>query len=472
MKIVQALGWYFPESSGGTEVYVSGLARGLLAAGRDVTIAAPRDGDVDATYWHDGIEVFRYPVSRTPSRDEAAGIQPPAMLDRFKGWLAEQAPDVYHQHGWTRGCGVHHLQAARDLGVATVTTLHVPAAVCLRDTMLLDGESVCDGRIDVARCTRCWGRSRGIPMGVSALLGELPAGARLLSGVLPDGVRLQTAAMTPALVEAHRARFERLVSASDRVVVVCEWLRAACLANGAPADKLMMSRQGVDDRFVDALSGRVPSPRASGALRIGFLGRLDPVKGVDVLVDAVAALPATTAIELVIRGLPQDAEYAKRIGERAARNPRITLADPVTRDELATEIERFDVLAIPSRWLETGPLVALEARAAGRPVVASRRGGLAEIVREPEDGWLLPPDDAGAWTALFARLADDPSIARRLHGRRPVRQMRHVCDEMIRLYDGLLSRPAAAKADLKVRPTDGGVEGQVGRTFRSANSVH
>jgi glycosyltransferase involved in cell wall biosynthesis len=469
MKIVQALGWYFPESSGGTEVYVSGLSRRLVAAGREVVIAAPRDGDVEATYRHHGIEVYRYPVSTAPSRDEAAGIQPPSMLDRFMRWLDEQSPDIYHQHGWSRGCGVHHLQAARDLGIATITTLHVPAAVCLRDTMLLDGESVCDGRIDVARCTRCWGRSRGIPMGVSALLGELPAGARLLSDVLPDGARLQTAAMTPALVDAHRARFERLVSASDRIVVVCDWLRAACLANGAPADKLVMSRQGVDDRFVDEMSHRVPSRRSSGPLRVGFLGRLDPVKGVDIIVDAVAALPAAATIELVIRGLPQDQAYASRIRESAARDPRITLAAPVSRGELATELERYDVLAIPSRWLETGPLVALEAKAAGRPVAAARRGGLAEIVREPEDGWLLPPNDVNAWTALFARLVEDPSIARRLHGPRPVRQMRHVCDEMTALYDEVVPR---AMADLKVRPTHGGQQrSKGGRTFRSAESA-
>jgi glycosyltransferase involved in cell wall biosynthesis len=469
MKIVQALGWYFPESSGGTEVYVSGLARGLVAAGCDVIIAAPRDGDVEATYRHDGIDVYRYPVSTTPSRDEAAGIQPPAMLDRFQRWLDEQAPDVYHQHGWTRGCGVHHLQAAHDGGIPTVTTLHVPAAVCLRDTMLLDGESICDGRIEVARCTRCWGRSRGIPMGVSALLGQVPAGARLLSGTLPEGVRLQTAAMTPALVEAHRARFERLVSASDRIVVVCEWLRAACLINGAPADKLVMSRQGVDDRFIDHIADRLPSSRASGPLRIGFLGRLDPVKGVDVIVDSVTAMPASAPVELVIRGLPQDNDYARRITERAARDPRITLAPPVNRSEVASEIERYDLLAIPSRWLETGPLVALEARAAGRPVAASRRGGLAEIVREPEDGWLLPPDDVNAWTALLAKLADDPTLARRLHGPRPVRQMRNVCDEMIAVYDEVATR---ARADLQVRPTRGGDREEQGsnveRTFRSA----
>jgi len=130
-------------------------------------------------------------------------------------------------------------------------------------------------------------------------------------------------------------------------------------------------------------------------------------------------------------------------------------------------LETYDLLAIPSRWLETGPLVALEARAAGRPVAAARRGGLAEIVREPEDGWLLTPDDVQAWTALFATLAEDPSIARRLHGSKPVRQMRHVCDEMISLYDEIGD---PVKADLKVRPADGGQRSHVGRTFRSANS--
>lgn len=434
MKIVQALGWYFPESSGGTEVYVSGLARGLAAAGHQIMIAAPRDGDGAATYKHEGIDIFRYPVPASPSRDESAGLEAPATLDRFRRWLRAQAPDLYHQHGWTRGCGVYHLEAARALGIATVTTLHVPAAVCLRDTMLLDGESVCDGRIDVARCSRCWGRSRGIPAGVSALLGQLPAGARLLSGTLPAGARLQTAAMTPTLVEAHRQRFDRLFAASDRVVAVCDWLQAACLVNGAPAQKLVLSRQGVDDRFVERFCGRPPAIRTSGPLRVGFLGRLDPVKGVDVLVDAVRALPTSTAIEVVLRGLPQNDDYARSLQTRIAGDARITMAPPIGRDDVAAEIEGYDLLAIPSHWLETGPIVALEARAAGRPVAASRRGGLAEIVREGEDGWLLPPGDVSAWTALLARLAGDPSLARRLHGPERVRQMRDVCHEMMGIY--------------------------------------
>jgi glycosyltransferase involved in cell wall biosynthesis len=445
MKIVHTLGWYFPEGSGGTEVYVSGLARGLTASGVEVVVAAPRDGDVGSSYQHDGIPVFRYPVSPTPSRDEAAGLCAPASLDQFRRWLAEQAPDLYHQHSWTRGCGVHHLQVARDLGLPVVTTLHVPAAICLRDTMLLDGESVCDGRIDIARCSRCWGRARGIPAGVGSLLGRMPAAARLLSGALPDNMRFQTAAMTPALVAAHRERFDRLMALSDRVVVVSEWLRDACLANGAPAAKLVLSRQGVDDRFAVALPAE-PAPQPAGPLRVGFLGRLDPVKGLDVLFDAVATLPPTTAIELVIRGLRQDDDYARTLTERAARDSRIRLAPPVSRAELASELETYDLLAIPSRWLETGPLVALEALAAGVPVAASRRGGLAEIVREPEDGWLLPPDDVAAWAALLSMLASDPSIARQLRRPRPVRRMRDACGDMHALYGEILSAPSIPHA--------------------------
>jgi glycosyltransferase involved in cell wall biosynthesis len=453
MKIVHTLGWYFPESSGGTEVYVSGLARGLTSSGVEVIVAAPRDGDTGSSYQYDGIPIFRYPVSPTPSRDEAAGLSAPASLDHFRRWLEKQAPDVYHQHSWTRGCGVHHLQAARNLGLPIVTTLHVPAAFCLRDTMLLDGESVCDGRIDVARCTRCWGQARGIPAGIGSLLGRMPGSARRLSDALPDSMRFHTAAMTPALVVAHRDRFDRLVALSDRVVVVCEWLRDACIANGAPPQKLVLSRQGVDDRFAEGLPP-AQAPRAAGPLRVGFLGRLDPVKGLDVLLDAVASLPLQTPIEVVIRGMRQDEEYARAVTGRVARDSRVRLAPPVSRAELATELEGYDLLAIPSRWLETGPLVALEALAAGVPVAASRRGGLAEIVRDPEDGWLLPPDDVPAWAALLSMLASDPSIARQLRHRRPVRRMRDVCGEMHAMYEEVLSTRNAGPTAFAVRSGD------------------
>src|SRR2546430_10920685 len=72
MKIVHLLGWYFPDSVGGTEVYVEGLCRRLRASGHDVLVAAPdtRRRAPDR-YDHDGVAVFRYPIAPAPTRDEA-----------------------------------------------------------------------------------------------------------------------------------------------------------------------------------------------------------------------------------------------------------------------------------------------------------------------------------------------------------------------------------------------------------------
>jgi len=88
MKIVQALGWYFPESLGGTEVYVAGLCRRLRAAGREVRVAAPDAGAPgERGYEHDGIPVYRYPAPSRPTRDESQGLQrgPRAQLRHGSG---------------------------------------------------------------------------------------------------------------------------------------------------------------------------------------------------------------------------------------------------------------------------------------------------------------------------------------------------------------------------------------------------
>ena len=68
------------------------------------------------------------------------------------------------------------------------------------------------------------------------------------------------------------------------------------------------------------------------------------------------------------------------------------------------------VVAIPSTWPENQPLVALEARAAGRPLLASRIGGLPELVQDGVDGWLLPPGDVAAWRRRLQTLAAAPKL--------------------------------------------------------------
>ncbi|MGH9140292.1 MAG: glycosyltransferase, partial [Vicinamibacterales bacterium] len=89
MKIVHLLGWYFPDSVGGTEVYVEGLCRRLQEAGHQVLIAAPdsKRTSPEAYHYH-GVPVFRYPITDRPTRDEAYHrVAMPGAVHLFR-WLA------------------------------------------------------------------------------------------------------------------------------------------------------------------------------------------------------------------------------------------------------------------------------------------------------------------------------------------------------------------------------------------------
>ena len=99
-------------------------------------------------------------------------------------------------------------------------------------------------------------------------------------------------------------------------------------------------------------------------------------------------------------------------------------------------------MAILWRWLETGPLVALEAFAAGVPVLGANRGGIAELVRDGVDNVLGAPDTVAAWAAAIGRLANE---RHRINAMRacvmPPRTIGAAADDMATLYAQILSRP-------------------------------
>jgi glycosyltransferase involved in cell wall biosynthesis len=438
LRVVQALGWYFPESSGGTEVYVEGLVRHLRTFRVESTVAAASEA-ADADYEWKHIPVHRYRVPEAETAEIRNGT-PHGGFDGFARWLRAQDADIYHQHTWTRGCGKAHFAAAKALGLKTVLTVHVPGFTCLRGTMMLDGADACDGTVDVARCTRCWGPSRGIPAPVARWQARHPALSTAVARALPVS-RYRTAFLTPELVRQRQAHVVEAAQSADVVVAVCKWLRDTLASNGVPAEKLVCSPQGADlaDRVAPARS----RPATGARVRIGFLGRWDPVKGVHILVDAIRNLPSDTPIDLFVYGIPYDAAYERSVRSRAADDARIHMLDPIGRADVPAVVAALDALAVPSVWLETGPLVALEALAAGTPVVGSNLGGIAEIVTDGVNGWLLPHGDVAAWTKWFADYSRAPVGApgsiRTLPDARalPIRTMEHVAGEMSILYQRL-----------------------------------
>ncbi len=421
-------------------MYVSGLAAELRSQGAEVVVATPSHDGVGGDYDFQGVRVRTYPVNARPDADELSGKKPHAGIDVFERLLAEERPDVYHQHSWSRGLGAFHLRAARGLGLKTVLTVHTPNTNCLRGTMMRFGRTACDGRIETIRCAACWSQQRGAPRVLSEVLARTPPGLARLAARTAPGARIGTALAAPELVMQRKKDFARMTADADRLVAVSHWLERAMLANGAPVEKVLLSRQGVDADLLEAL--RRPASRdRSGVFRLGFLGRWHPTKGIDVVIGAVRAAPAHIPIALIIYGLPSSSEEGAYEAEQralAAGDGRIRIEPAACRADLPEVLLGLDALAVPSLWLETGPLVVLEAQASGLPILGSAAGGIAELVKPGRGGRLLPPGDVAAWSAAIMDMAADVDAVRAARTPEPVRTMSEAAADMAALYRSLV----------------------------------
>jgi len=214
--------------------------------------------------------------------------------------------------------------------------------------------------------------------------------------------------------------YERLdalaLRAFARVAAVSRASRAEMLARGLRPDRVAVVPNGIAlpgaapdrERARAALARLVPEPGRSPV--VGYLGRLSAEKGVLELAEALAS-PLLGGVRAVLVGDgPLRAEVEAALAARGLTGRAHLLG---WRDDATALLPAFDALVLPS-WREGVPLAALEAFAAGVPLVASRVGGMPDVVREGETGLLVPPRDPAALAAALASLLADAGRRRAL----------------------------------------------------------
>lgn len=417
MKVLHVPYTFYPDPAGGTEVYVEALAQAQRASGVESIVAAPAQRE--ARYEHAGLPVWRFAVADAV-RDvrELYGEGNVEAGAAFGRVLEITRPDLVHMHAFTRAASLHALRAAKQREIPVVFSYHTPTVSCQRGTLLRWGSEVCDGALDVRRCAQCSLHAAGLNRLGSRVLGSLPAGAGELAGSMGLTGGVWTALRMTEFMELRHAAFRSLMAEADHIVALCEWVQRVLLINGVPSAKITVSRQGLPQEAVNDRA--IPEqPRGkSSPLRIIFLGRLDPTKGIHVLLDAMRIAPELNA-RLDIYGVLQGTggvRYLERLKTLMGQDGRISFNAPVSARDVVSTIRKYDVLAVPSQWLETGPMVVMEAFAAGVPVIGSNLGGIAELVRQQVDGLLVKSDSVSEWTAALQRLADEPSFLARLRG--------------------------------------------------------
>lgn len=432
---------FYPDPVGGTEVYVEALARQLQARGHPAVIAAPASRD--ATYTHEGLTVYRFAVPAEPAdAAESYGPGDPEAARRFAAVLEAIHPDLLHLHAFTRGVSLRLVQEAKRQRLPVIFTYHTPTVSCQRGTLLQWGTTPCDGRLDERLCTQCTLHGLGLPRAVAQGVGLIhPWVSDRFLGVRRLG-RAGTALRLRGFVRSRHATVRALFQEADRLVAVAQWVWDLLVLNGVPPEKLLLCRHGL----AQAAPPASPTPTSPGRpLRVAFLGRLDPTKGAHLLVRAFRMAPALTAT-LDLYGIVQhesERAYRQELERLAAGDRRIHFHDALPPQQVIPTLQRHHLLAIPSQWLESGPLVVLEAFAAGIPVLGSRRGGIAELVQHGVNGLLVEAGDVAAWQEALRTLCADPALQARLRaGVRPPRTMAEVAQEMEAVYHTLLPRAA------------------------------
>jgi glycosyltransferase involved in cell wall biosynthesis len=441
VKIIQVPFCFYPDAVGGTEAYVADLARTLVSEhGCNVLVAAP--SAKSEAYVHDTLRVRRFATS-TEVNDvsELYGEGDELAAAEFDKILEEEKPDIVHLHAFTRGVSLKLVRAAKARTIPVAFTYHTPTVSCLRGTMMHWGAEPCDGVMDARVCAACTLHGKGM----------LRLDAQVLANfrfpLPPLRFRLATALRMRSLVELRHAMTRSLFDEVDHIIAVCRWVKDVLIRNGVPEEKITLCRQGVVEKSeVESWKTGDGSTRLASSLRIAFLGRLDPTKGVHVLIRAVRFLPSAQ-IALDIFGIAQGRKrYEQTLRAIANGDNRIQFRAPVPADRVVTTLRNYDLLAVPSQWLETGPLVVLEAFAAGIPVIGPRLGGIAELVTDGVNGILVEPNSVPAWAAALEKISREPELLNNLRAHiQPPRTMSKVAEEMANLYM-MLCNPVQERA--------------------------
>ena len=410
MRIVQAVGWYLPDSVGGTELYVSALAGELRRAGHELLVAAPRVGQGERRYQHDGVDIFRYPIPAAPTRAEARGDVPVRGADALHHWFQEVRPDVVHFHTFVTGLGLHEVEAARAAGAKVVVTSHAATLgfLCERGTLLHHGLTLCDGHVAATKCAVCALEQRQVPAPLAAMLGRVPAAIANVATSLNG--KVGTALGMRSLIERNQLAQQRLFESTSAFVVLSDFAADVVRSNGAPPHKVIVNRLGVD---VARGPWRIkPAAPTSFPVRVGYVGRAESIKGLDDVVRAVVSLPPSVPVELqVVAAAASPAERAnvEACRAQAAGDARVSFLPPAAPHDIPQLLAGFDVLVCPSRAVEGGPTIALEAHAVGTPVIGAAMPALTEYVHDGVNGRLVAPGDWRALAAALQKIAFDPA---------------------------------------------------------------
>ena len=248
-------------------------------------------------------------------------------------------------------------------------------------------------------CAACWADV--------AIMGldQTPENSTLLERIQKWGEhwvgRQQNQRMRPKIT-ARRQATQSLFDQVDLFIAPSPFLRKKFIEYGMPAEKIIYSDYGIADLgYTEA--PRDPKP----PIRFTYVGTLIEHKGLHVLIEAFNNLPHDQATLNVYGSIHEFAAYTQRI-QQMIQHPHIYLRGRAENDEIPQILAHSDALIVPSIWFENSPITIHEAFLARVPVITSNFGGMADLVRDGENGFLFEMGNPESLRKCLASIVANP----------------------------------------------------------------
>jgi glycosyltransferase involved in cell wall biosynthesis len=216
------------------------------------------------------------------------------------------------------------------------------------------------------------------------------------------------AASAVGAAEALLARIRRSYQQIDAFIAPSRYLAEVMIQGGLPSNRMHV----IPNFVADEQFRQDPAREDAGVPMVLFVGRLEEVKGIRVLLAAARAVAPEVEFVIVGHGPLEDEVL------QAEQDGVVKYVGRADWNVISGLMDRARALVVPSLWEENCPMVVLESGARGCPVIASDRGGLAELVNHEEDGLLTSPGDSDQLAVSIQRLARDTGLCEHLSERR------------------------------------------------------
>lgn len=443
MKILQVVQGIPPESNGGTQIYAYNLSKALSEEEETSILYVSKKYspyNINKTEYSvnfsnkDNMNLIELSIKESLNRifNPQYSIYNPEIDEIFEKILIQTAPDIIHIHHLSNfSYGI--IPLAKKYKIPVVFTLHDIWFICHKVSRIDINNEICS-RLPGKICSECQKEFLieyiTQKNDVCKILGKnnLRPIFNLFSKLFkwPDFFERRSEILINALIK------------SDTIIAPTNFIKDEYIKYGVPEKKILVSPHGIDIKPFEIIKDKKKRLN-NDTVSFGYVGQAGFNKGVHLLIEAFNNLVNSNST-LKIFGDSKESAYSRELYNSAASS-NIIFKGKFTPEDVEEIYKEFDVLIVPSVGYENSPLSISESFCNKNPVIASKTGGIPELINDGKNGLLFERGDAIDLQNKISMIIDNPKFFESLQeGILPVRDINDQANEMVQIYSVLLKK--------------------------------